>query len=57
MTISSASSHQNSRSKKPRLVAALAMKATLIASEIRSIIPGVRVLSSSQPPRRKTEPP
>ena len=43
--------------EQTELVAALARKATLIASEISSIMPGVRARISSRPPFRKTVPP
>ena len=59
MGTSSASSHQKSRSKppRPRLVTHEAMKATLMAMAISSIIPGLRVLSSLRPPLRNGRPP
>jgi hypothetical protein len=52
-----ASSHQKSRSKNPRVVAALATKATMIAIDIRSIIPGRHSRASSNPPFRNGQPP
>jgi hypothetical protein len=57
ITISSDSSHQKSRSNRPRAVAALATKATLMAREISSIMPGWRLRASATPPSRKTRPP
>ncbi len=57
MSISRASSHQKSRWKNPSAVAALAPKATVMAREINSIIPGARLLTSSAPPFRKGHPP
>jgi hypothetical protein len=41
-TTSAESSHQNSRSKRPSVDAALARKATPIASETSVVIPGAR---------------
>jgi hypothetical protein len=57
ITISAASSHQNSRSSSPSTLAALATKATVIASAISIIIPGRRVRSSDQAPVRNGRPP
>ena len=59
MTISSASSHQNSSSwwTSPRVAAQEAKNATVIASAISSIIPGLRLLSSLQAPVRNGLPP
>ena len=59
MTTSSASSHQKSRSKLPipSVVIQEATKATVIAIEISSIIPGWRLRSSVKPPLRKGKPP
>ena len=57
MSISSASSHQKSRSKAPSAVAALALNATVMARAISSIMPGWRVRASSMPPRRNGQPP
>lgn len=57
ITTSAESSHQNSRSTSPSADAALARKATVIASEMSSIIPGARRRSSDQAPVRKTAPP
>jgi len=57
ITISSASSHQKSRSKRPSAVAALATKATPIAREISSIMPGWRLRASETPPSRNGRPP
>ena len=59
ITISSASSHQKSRSKPPMrsVVAQEATNATVIASEINSIIPGWRCLISCHAPVRKGAPP
>ena len=56
-SISSTSSHQKSRSSTSASLARLEAKATVIAREIRSIMPGVRSRSSFQPPFRKGEPP
>jgi hypothetical protein len=52
-----ASSHQKSRSKYSRAVAALATKATVMAIEIRSIIPGRHSRASWRPPFRNGQPP
>ena len=52
-----ASSHQKSRSKNPKAVAALATKATEIAIEIRSIIPGRYSRAYSNAPFRNGQPP
>ncbi len=57
ITTSADSSHQNSRSKRPSVEAALARKATVIASETSSIIPGARPRISDHAPLRKTDPP
>jgi hypothetical protein len=57
ITISSESSHQNSRSKAPKTVATLAPKATRMAREISSIMPGWRLRSSARPPSRNGRPP
>ena len=59
MTISSASSHQKSRSKPPipSVVTQEATKATVIAIEISSIMPGRRAASSERPPVRNGQPP
>jgi hypothetical protein len=57
ITTSAESSHQNSRSKSPMVDATLARKATVIASETRSIIPGARPRISDHAPVRKTQPP
>ena len=57
ITISRASSHQNSRSKAPNTVATLAPKATRMAREISSIMPGWRLRSSARPPSRNGRPP
>jgi hypothetical protein len=57
ITISSASSHQKSRSNSPIAVAALATKATVIAREISSIMPGSRLRASATPPSRNGRPP
>jgi hypothetical protein len=57
ITISRASSHQNSRSKTPNTVATLAPKATRMAREINSIMPGWRLRSSASPPSRNGRPP
>ena len=52
-----ASSHQISTSKKPRVPAHEVTKATMIASEMRVIIPGLRSANSPWAPRMKTNPP
>ena len=52
-----ASSHQKSRSKNPKAVAALATKATEIAAEIRGIIPGRYSRAYSNAPFRNGQPP
>ena len=57
ITISSESSHQNSRSKTPNRVATLAPKATRMAREMSSIMPGWRLRSSARPPSRNGRPP
>jgi hypothetical protein len=57
MVISEASSHQISTSNRPRVPAQLVTKATMIAIEIRVIIPGCRLRSSPAAARRKTSPP
>ena len=57
ITISRASSHQNSRSNTPNRVATLAPKATRMAREISSIMPGWRLRSSARPPSRNGRPP
>jgi hypothetical protein len=57
ITISAASSHQNSRSSSPSTVAELATKATEIASAISVIIPGWRARSSDTAPARNGRPP
>lgn len=59
MTTNSASSHQNSNSESSscRLAPSDAMKATLIARLMSSIIPGLRARTSEIPPVRKGEPP
>ena len=59
MTIRRASSHQNSNSwwRSPRLAPHEATNATVIASPIKSIMPGVRARSSPSAPVRKGRPP
>jgi hypothetical protein len=59
MATSKASSHQKSRSNPPipRVVTQDAMKATLMAMPISSIMPGLRLFSSLSPPLRKGWPP
>jgi hypothetical protein len=57
ITISRASSHQNSSSNTPNTVARLAAKATRMANEISSIMPGWRLRSSARPPSRNGRPP
>jgi hypothetical protein len=57
ITISAASSHQNSSSNQPSVVAALARNATVIAMPINSIIPGRRSAASSTAPARNGQPP
>ncbi len=52
-----ASSHQISTSKKPSVPAHEVTKATMIASEMRVIIPGLRSANSPWAPRMKTNPP
>ena len=52
-----ASSHQNSRSNQPRLVAIDADQATVMAMAISSIIPGARSRSSTTAPARNGQPP
>jgi hypothetical protein len=54
---SAASSHQNSRSNSPRLVASDATYATVIAIAISSIIPGARSRTSATAPARNGQPP
>ena len=55
--MSAASSHQNSRSNRPRLVAADATKATVMAMPMSSIIPGWRDRISETAPVRNGQPP
>ena len=59
MTINKANSHQKSSwwSRRCRLAPQEARNATVIASPIRSIIPGLRDLISSMAPLRKGKPP
>ncbi len=59
MTIRRASSHQKSSwwSSRPRLAPHDAMNATVIASAMSSIIPGVRARSSDTAPVRNGRPP
>jgi hypothetical protein len=57
MVTSAASSHQKSRSKSPKVVARDAMKATVTAIEISSIIPGARSRISLIAPATKGCPP
>ena len=56
-SISSTSSHQKSRSSHSASLARLEPNATVIASEMSSIMPGVRSRSSCQPPLRNGDPP
>ena len=57
MIVTSAdSSHQNSRSNHPMVVASDAAYATLIAIATSSIIPGWRSWISAHAPERKTQP-
>ncbi len=55
--ISVASSHQISTSNRPSVPAHEVTNATMIASEIRVIIPGLRSANSPWAPRMKTNPP
>jgi len=57
IAISVASSHHSSMPTRSTSEATLATNATVIASEISSIIPGRRCRSSSRPPARNTRPP
>jgi hypothetical protein len=57
ITISAASSHQNSRSSSPNTLAALAANATETATPINVIIPGSRTRSSEAAPARNGRPP
>ena len=58
MTVMSVdSSHHTSTSKMPSVAAHDAANATTIASEMRVIMPGWRLRSSSRAPCRKTSPP
>jgi len=58
MIVTSApSSHQKSRWNHPRLEANDAPKATVIAMEINSIIPGCRARTSAMAPVRNGQPP
>ena len=54
---SAASSHQNSRSNQPKLVAIDADHATVMAMAISSIIPGARSRISARAPAKKGQPP
>ncbi len=55
--MSVASSHQISTSNRPSVPAHEVTNATMIASEIRVIIPGWRSRISGTAPRMKTSPP
>ena len=57
ITIRRDSSHQNSRSNRPRAEAALAPNPTRMASEISSIMPGCLERASDRPPWRNGQPP
>ncbi len=54
---SAASSHQNSRSNQPNVVASEATNATVMAMPISSIIPGWRSRDSRTAPTRNGLPP